>query len=61
MTTSWSLSLCVQSKSHADTKALADALTTDEEIHWSASKDNFVFHLRSLVCKQTGTARDYKT
>lgn len=51
MTTSWSLTLCVQSKSHADTKALADALTTDEEIYWSVSKENFVFHLHENKSK----------
>ena len=51
MTTSWSLSLCVQSNSLADTKALADALATDEEIHWSASKENFVFHLHEHKSK----------
>ena len=40
----------------------------DDDILWVAKshiynpwQDNFVFHLRSLVCKQAGTARDYKT
>ena len=51
MTTSWSLSLCVQSKTGADTRALADALVTDEEVHWSASKESFEFHLREQKSK----------
>ena len=28
---------------------------------YHTGQDNFVFHLRSFVCKQAGTARDYKT
>lgn len=51
MTTSWSLTLRVQSKSNADTKALADALVTDEEIHWSALKDSFEFQLQEQKSK----------
>tara|TARA_B100000459_G_scaffold147343_1_gene116601 strand:+ start:2065 stop:2325 length:261 start_codon:yes stop_codon:yes gene_type:complete len=51
MTSNWSLSLSVQSKSYEDTKALADALVTDEEIEWSATNENFVFHLSEQKAK----------
>ncbi len=51
MTASWSLTLCVQSKTSADTKALADALVTDEEIHWSATKESFEFYLHEQKSK----------
>jgi len=51
MASNWSLTLCIQSKCYADTKALADALVTDEVIHWSASKESFVFHLQEQKSK----------
>lgn len=51
MTSIWSLSLSVQSHSYADTKALADALVTDEEIHWSASNECFEFNLHEDKAK----------
>jgi hypothetical protein len=51
MATTWSLTLSVQSKSFADTKALADALTTDEELLWSSDKVSFQFQLHQLKVK----------
>ena len=45
MATSWSLTLTVQSQSFADTKALADALTTDESVLWSSDEKSFSFQL----------------
>ena len=41
----WSLTLSVQSSSREDTQALADALTTDEDIIWAGSKEHFSFQL----------------
>ena len=51
MATTRSLTLSVQSKSFADTKALADALTTDEELLWSSDKESFKFQLHQLKVK----------
>jgi hypothetical protein len=51
MATSWSLSLSVQSQTFADTKALGDALTTDEEIVWSPNNDSFTFQLHEQKAK----------
>jgi hypothetical protein len=51
MATTWSLTLSVQSHSSADTKALGDALTTDEEIIWSSYNVSFTFHLHELKAK----------
>lgn len=51
MATTWSLTLSVQSHCFADTKALADALTTDEEILWSSNNESFTFQLQELKAK----------
>jgi|TARA_B110000495_G_C22722805_1_gene424516 hypothetical protein len=51
MATTWSLTLSVQSHSSADTKALGDALTTDEEIIWSSNNESFTFQLHELKAK----------
>jgi hypothetical protein len=51
MATTWSLTLSVQSHSSADTKALGDALTTDEEIIWSSNNESFTFQLNELKAK----------
>lgn len=51
MATSWSLSLSVQSQTFADTKALGDALTTDEEIVWSPNNESFTFQLHEQKVK----------
>lgn len=51
MATSWSLTLSVQSKSIADTKALADALTTDEAVLWSSDQESFSFQLHEHKSK----------
>lgn len=51
MATSWSLTLSVQSKSIADTKALADALTTDATVLWSSDHESFSFQLHEHKSK----------
>ena len=51
MAATWSLTLSVQSHSPADTKALGDALTTDEEIIWSSNNESFTFQLHELKAK----------
>ena len=48
---SWSLTLSVQSNSHEDTKALADALITDEDVIWATSKEHFSFQLKEQKAK----------
>ena len=51
MASNWSLTLTVQSSTPADTKALADALTTDEIVFWTSSRDSFHFTLREQKSK----------
>ena len=51
MATSWSLTLSVQSQSFADTKALADALTTDESVVWDSNDESFSFQLHEHKSK----------
>ena len=51
MATSWSLTLSVQSQSFADTKALADALTTDESVVWDSNEESFSFQLHEHKSK----------
>jgi hypothetical protein len=51
MATSWSLTLSVQSQSFADTKALADALTTDESVVWDSNDESFSFQLHECKSK----------
>ena len=51
MATSWSLTLPVQSQSFADTKALADALTTDESVVWDSNEESFSFQLHEHKSK----------
>lgn len=51
MTDSWSLSLRIQGSNLPDTRALADALTTDETVTWSGDKSNFSFTLVEEKCK----------
>ena len=47
----WSLTLSVQSSSREDTQALADALTTDEDIIWAGSKEHLSFQLNEEKAK----------
>ena len=51
MATSWSLTLSVQTQTFADTKALADALITDEEVVWSSNNESFTFQLQEPKVK----------
>lgn len=48
---SWSLTLSVQSNSREDTRALADALITDEEVIWASSFEHFSFQLNEDKAK----------
>jgi hypothetical protein len=51
LTMSWSLTLSVQSNSREDTRALADALITDEEVIWASSFKHFSFQLNEDKAK----------
>ena len=47
----WLLKLSVQSHTLADTKALGDSLTTDEDIVWSSNNESFTFQLNEHKAK----------
>ena len=51
VTTNWKLTLNVQSSQPANTKALADALTTDEAIVWNQDRTSFSFTLQESKAK----------
>ena len=51
VTTNWKLTLNVQSSQPANTKALADALTTDEAIVWNQDHTSFSFTLQESKAK----------
>ena len=51
MSTPWTLTLSVQSHSSADTKALGDALSTDEQVVWSTNFECFTFQLNENKAK----------
>jgi hypothetical protein len=51
VTVPWSLTLRVQGSNLLDTKALADALITDEDVNWNVDETNFSFTLQESKSK----------
>ena len=47
----WILTLEVQASTPAETKALGDALTTDEAIEWNEERTSFSFSLNESKAK----------
>ena len=47
----WILTLEVQASTPSDTKALGDALTTDESIEWNEERTSFSFSLNESKAK----------
>lgn len=51
MTTNWRLTLEVKSSSESNTKALANALATDESVEWHNGSTSFSFSLNESKAK----------
>ena len=51
VTATWQLTLQVESSNESNTKALADALTTDEAIDWDGEKTSFRFSIEESKAK----------
>ena len=47
----WILTLEVQASTPSETKALGDALTTDESIEWNEERTSFSFSLKESKAK----------
>lgn len=51
MANTWRLTLAVKSSSDSNTKALANALATDEIVNWSDEGSSFSFELNETKAK----------
>ena len=51
VTTTWRLTLEVKSSTDSNTKALANALATDERVHWHTESTSFSFSLNESKAK----------
>ncbi|DAC46276.1 MAG TPA: hypothetical protein D7H93_02695 [Candidatus Poseidoniales archaeon] len=51
MSSKWILTLEVQASTPSETKALGDALTTDESIEWNEERTSFSFSLNESKAK----------
>ncbi|MBT60333.1 MAG: hypothetical protein CMA63_02120 [Euryarchaeota archaeon] len=51
MSSPWSVTLRVRGKDQRDTRALADALATDETVSWNIDSTQFQFSLHESKCK----------